>query len=336
MHKPVTTLKTDRNVWTPRELLEVWHHSLQEKDRSAGTVKKYTQAVMHFLAWYEQEEHALLTLEALTPIALIGYRNELHHAQHKSISTINLRISALRAWCGWMTEQGYLAADPAAHVKLIGGEGSSKRSGLKSAQVNALLRQAQESHDKERNYAIVQVLMQTGIRLGECAALTFEDITFGERSGTLRVRAGKGNKARSVPLNASAREALAAYVAPRLEVDKPTLKAVASRWPKPKSPEAHEPIFLSQKGGALTTSAMGQMIAELVKAAGELVPEETSAHTLRHTFARCYLAQYPGDVVGLATLLGHSSLDTTRLYSEPSVEQLAPRVEQLNLNAYSR
>ena len=119
MHKPVTTLKTDRKAWTPRELLEVWHHSLQEKDRSAGTVKKYTQAVMHFLAWYEQEELAPLTLEALTPIALIGYRNELHHAQHKSISTINLRISALRAWCGWMTEQGYLAADPAAHVSTL-------------------------------------------------------------------------------------------------------------------------------------------------------------------------------------------------------------------------
>ncbi len=51
------------------------------------------------------------------------------------------------------------------------------------------------------------------------------------------------------------------------------------------------------------------------KAAGELVPEETGAHHLRHTFARSYLAQYPGDLVGLATLLGHSSLDTTRLYS---------------------
>ena len=78
------------------------------------------------------------------------------------------------------------------------------------------------------------------------------------------------------------------------------------------------------------------MIAELVTAAGELVPQETSAHTLRHTFARSYLAQYPGDVVGLASILGHSSLDTTRLYSQPEVSQLATRVEQLNLNAYAR
>ena len=336
MQQRITTLITDRKTLKPRELLEAWRNFLQDHDRSVGTVKKYTQAVTHFLDWYEREEQAPLSLEGLTPIALIGYRNELQHEQHKSTSTINLRISALRAWCGWMTEQGILPADPAAHVKLIGGQESSNRSGLKSAQINALLRQAQVSRDKERNYAIVQILLQTGIRLSECASLTFEDLTFGERSGLLLVRAGKGNKTRSVPLNASAREALAIYVAPRLGIEKSTLKAVAASWPKSKSPVAHEPIFLSQKGGALTTSAMGQMIAGIVEATRGLVPEETSAHTLRHTFARSYLAQYPGDVVGLATLLGHSSLDTTRLYSKPSVDQLSRRVEQLNINAFAR
>jgi site-specific recombinase XerD len=291
MPQRVVALKADRKVLTLQELLEDWNYALQEHDRSPGTVKKYTQAVRHFLAWHEQRVHVSLTAESLTPIALIGYRNELQHEQHKSTSTINLHISALRSWCSWMAEQGILSADPAAHVKLIGGEGSSKRSGLKSAQINALLRQAQLSRDKERNYAIIQVLLQTGIRLSECAALAIEDLTFGERSGLLRIRAGKGNKARSVPLNASAREAIATYMAPRLGIDKPSLKGVAARWPKPKSPEAYKPIFLSQKGGALTTSAMGQMIADLVRAAGELVSEETSAHTLRHTFARSYLAE---------------------------------------------
>src|SRR5260370_28104865 len=174
MQPRVTTLKTDWKEWTPQKLLEQWCQYLQGKDRSAGTIKKYTQAVVHFCAWYEQEEHTPLTLSALTPIALIGYRNELQHEQHKSISTINLHISALRTWCGWMTEQSYLAADPAGHVKLVGGEASSSRTGLKSAQINALLRQAQLSRDKERNYAIVQVLLQTGFRLSECAALTFQ------------------------------------------------------------------------------------------------------------------------------------------------------------------
>ena len=226
--------------------------------------------------------------------------------------------------------------DPAARVKLVGGEAGSKREGLESSQVNALLRQAQLSRDPARNYAIVQVLLQTGIRLSECSGLTFGDITFGERSGLLLVRAGKGNKVRSVPLNASAREALATYVAPRLGIEKPSIRTVAAKWPKSSTPQGFEPLFESQKGGALTTSAMGQMIDDLVTAAGELVPQKTSAHTLRHTFARHYLTQYPGDIVGLATLLGHSSLDTTRLYSQPTVSQLSTRVEQLKINAYAR
>lgn len=98
MQQRVTPLKTNKNVWTPKALLEVWHRHLQEKDRSTGTVKKYTQAVSHFLAWYEQEERVPLQLAHLTPIALIGYRNELQHEQHKSISTINLHISVLRSW----------------------------------------------------------------------------------------------------------------------------------------------------------------------------------------------------------------------------------------------
>lgn len=77
------------------------------------------------------------------------------------------------------------------------------------------------------------------------------------------------------------------------------------------------------------------MMGELARAAGKLVPQETSVHSMRHTFTRSYLSMYPGDVVGLATLLGHSSLDTTRLYSQPAASQLAARVERLSLNAYS-
>ncbi|GHO76426.1 hypothetical protein KSD_41970 [Ktedonobacter sp. SOSP1-85] len=64
------------------------------------------------------------------------------------------------------------------------------------------------------------------------------------------------------------------------------------------------------------------------------MPVQTSAHTLRHTFARNYLAQYPGNVVGLATLLGYTSLDTTKISSQPIVDQLSVKGEQLRQNAY--
>ncbi len=65
------------------------------------------------------------------------------------------------------------------------------------------------SHDGKRNYAIVQFLLQTGLQLDECSQLMLSDISVGERSGRVIVRSGKGNEARTVPLNASARLALA-------------------------------------------------------------------------------------------------------------------------------
>ncbi|MEO8972748.1 MAG: tyrosine-type recombinase/integrase [Ktedonobacteraceae bacterium] len=320
---------------SPEEILPLWLDELQETDRAKGTIRRYKSAVESFLSWYAREEQRPLTFATLTPIALVGYRNEVQRTQGWATSTVNEHLSALRAWCAWLTEERYLEVNPARRLKLVGRQEASKREGLSDAQTNALLRQAQGSRDGKRNYAIVQLLLQTGMRLDECSQLTLSDIDFGERSGRVTIRGGKGNKARTVPLNASARQALAEYLAPRLSCD-PTVKAVTFAWSCRTSGNPSLFLWQSQKKGRLTTSAMRQMIDILVRDASArgLVPTQTSAHTLRHTFVRNYLAQYPGDVVGLATLLRHTSLDTTRIYSQPTVDQLSLRVEQLRQNAY--
>lgn len=322
---------------TPHELLNKWLQDLQSNDHAPGTIRRYKSAIESFLSWYEQEEPRPFTLALLTPMALVGYRNFLQRTQARATSTVNGHVSALRAWCAWLTEQRHLEINPAKRIKLVGRQEASSREGLSDTQVNALLRQIQSSsRDAVRNYAIVQLLLQTGMRLDECSHLTLSDIEFGERSGRVTIRHGKGNKARTVPLNASVRQALAGYLASRFGCD-PSIKAVAAAWPRSKVNAKPIPLWCSQKGGRLTTSAMRQMLDIVVRdaAARGLVPATASAHTLRHTFAHNYLAEYPGDVVGLATLLGHTSLDTTRIYSQPSVEQLSSRVEQLRQNAYT-
>ncbi len=80
---------------------------------------------------------------------------------------------------------------------------------------------------------------------------------------------------------------------------------------------------------------MRRVIDEPVRAAParQLVLTDTSAHTLRHTFAMYYLRDNPGDLVGLATLLGQRLLDTTCIYAQHSAEYPAPRVDRLALNA---
>jgi len=321
---------------SPEEVLPCWLNELQTNDRARGTIRRYKSAVEGFLAWYSREEQRPLTFSALTPIALVGYRNYVQRTQLRATSTVNGQISALRAFCAWLTEERYLEVNPAKRLKLVGRQDASSREGLDDTQVNALLRQARTSRDSLRNYAIVQVLLQTGMRLDECNQLTLDDIELGERSGRVTIRQGKGNKARVVPLNASARQALAEYVAPRLNCE-PTIKAVARTFPYRPSDGSSASLWQSQKKGALTTSAMRQMIDVLVRdtSARGLVPTQTSAHTLRHTFARNYLAEHPGDIVGLASLLGHTSLDTTKIYSQPTIEQLSTRVERLRQNAYT-
>ena len=80
---------------------------------------------------------------------------------------------------------------------------------------------------------------------------------------------------------------------------------------------------------------MGRVIDGLVRdcATRRLVPAKTGAHRLRHTFATRYQAAYPDDLVSLATLLGHSALNTTRIYVQLTAEQLGKGVEGLDLNA---
>jgi site-specific recombinase XerD len=323
---------------TPETLLGEWLQDLQANDRAHGTIRRYKSAIESFLAWYSRQEHRPLTLDLLTPITLVGYRNFLQRKEARATSTVNGHLSALRAWCAWLTEQHSLESNPAKQIKLVGRQQVSSRQGLSDNQADALLRQVQSSsRDTARNYAIIQLLLQTGMRLSECSHLMLEDIEFGERSGRVTIRHGKGNKARTAPLNTSARQALASYLAPRFGCD-PTIKAVAHAWPPSKPNAQPQLLWRSQKGGVLTTSAMRQMIDVIVRDAAVrgLLPVNASAHTLRHTFARNYLAEYPGDIVGLATLLGHTSLDTTRIYSQPTVEQLATRVECLPQNAYTQ
>lgn len=119
--------------------------------------------------------------------------------------------------------------------------------------------------------------------------------------------------------------------------DGPTLRGVAAAWPRPGDPVRGEPLWRSQKGRLLSASALWRVVHGLVQdgARRGLVPAATTPHTLRHTFARRYLDAHPGDLVGLAHLLGHADLNTTAIYTRLTAEELAERVDRLPLNAYA-
>ena len=116
----------------------------------------------------------------------------------------------MRRLLRWAEANGTVARNVALKVKsvrVIRGRGPL---GLTAAEVHGLLRAAGgSSHGlARRNYALVQLMLQTGLRVGEVAALRRSDVVLRDRAGTVRVRNGKGLKEREVPLNATARRAL--------------------------------------------------------------------------------------------------------------------------------
>jgi site-specific recombinase XerD len=318
-------------MMTSDELLGAWLKSLEDADSSPKTVARYGGVVRHFLTWYENEERRPLVMAELTPIDLVSFRSFLQ--KKWSTATVNVHVSALRSWCRWLLANGYLDENPAQNVKLVGQVPADAPEPLTNTAVNALLRASRRGRHGERDYAILQMLLQTGMRIGECQALCWQDVSLQERKGIVLIRSGKGNKARNVPLNSSVRSALVEYAAPILNCP-PTAKDVAGQWPP--APQNSKPLWMSQKNNRLSSTAIWGVVNRVVEECSRrgLVPENTKPHGLRHTFAHGYLQQHPGDLIGLARLLGHTSLDTTKIYTQLTADELAKRVEQIPMNAY--
>lgn len=144
------------------------------------------------------------------------------------------------------------------------------------------------------------------MRAGELAALLLSDLTVGERSGLVHVRRGKGNKSRRVPLNAEARAAIREYLKVR-----------------PSSED--QSLLVGQRGEPLSAHAIYDVVVKYGRKAGL---DDVTPHTLRHSFARALIATGT-PLSDVADLLGHSSLDTTRIYTKASETDLAAVVARL-------
>jgi site-specific recombinase XerD len=154
-----------------------------------------------------------------------------------------------------------------------------------------------------RDRAIVECAYAAGLRISEIATATVADVDLGH--GEIRVM-GKGRKERMGMLGAPARDALVAY----LRDGRPVLAA---------DEDGDGALFLSTRGHALSTRGVRMRIDRLVRRAG--LPERTTPHTLRHSFAS-HLLEGGADLRVVQELLGHASLSTTQVYTHVSPGRL--------------
>jgi site-specific recombinase XerD len=167
-----------------------------------------------------------------------------------------------------------------------------------------------EACPSARDRAIATVFFYAGLRLSELGALDVTDVAVSARRGRVKIRTGKGDAYREVPLNSPCRYALDAWIVAR--ADQVAARAEAGGGNGAKTAETSA-LWLSRSGTRMSTRAVDFVIRRLASDAGL----ELSAHVLRHTFVT-NLIRSGTDVVLVAEIAGHRRLDTTRRYSLPS------------------
>lgn len=161
----------------------------------------------------------------------------------------------------------------------------------------------------KRDYAIISLLYFAGLRVSELVNLNASDVHRDGESVSLRI-IGKGNKERKVPLRAEAQEALNIWLQNR-----------------PSTHENNPAIFLNTWTKTRLTARMIQfLVKRLTKKAG--VKKKITPHKFRHTFGTRLLLQ-GANLVDIQVLLGHSSLNTTRLYTHTNPAKLEEAVGKL-------
>jgi integrase/recombinase XerD len=175
---------------------------------------------------------------------------------------------------------------------------------LSVAEVERLLAKPKADPRGLRDRALLETLYGAGLRASEALDLRLQDIDLDV--GFVRT-IGKGDKERVVPLGRKAIEALRAYN----ERGRPFLGGAG----KLKAPE----LFLNNRGRRLSRQGLHGLIKQYAHEAG--LPDDVSAHTLRHSFAT-HLLEGGADLRAVQEMLGHADLSTTQIYTHVTTSHL--------------
>jgi integrase/recombinase XerD len=216
--------------------------------------------------------------------------------QERTLSgnTVNCYLRAIRAFWSWLIREEIILSNPFARVR-IPKPPQKVMPTFSESQLQALLGVIHTSTPIGfRDWSIILMLLDTGIRASELVGLTAKNVNLDD--GIVKVN-GKGTKERIVPIGARVQRAIWKYL--------------QHHRPQPANPLCDN-LFLTRNGEPITVNRLETIIENYGRKAG-IEGIRCSPHTFRHTFAISYLRN-GGDVFSLQQILGHSSLDVVRVY----------------------
>ena len=265
-----------------------------------------------------------LSFTSVTTQGLRDYLADLDGRGYKS-SSVARRLSAMRHLFRFLLNERVRQDDPAA---ILSGpkRGRPLPKVLSISDVDRLLSYAKASTENAkasaaqrlrtlRLYCLLEVLYATGLRVSELVALP---VSAARRDARMIVVRGKGDKERLVPLNEASRQAMTDYLAALGGLRKKSGPSSAGKWLFPSFGES----------GHLTRQHFARDLKELAAGAG-LSPRLISPHVLRHAFAS-HLLHNGADLRVVQTLLGHTDISTTQIYTHVVEERLKSLVRDLH------
>jgi integrase/recombinase XerD len=264
-----------------------------ECNLSENTIAAYKNDLTRY--YYFLREQNILTPQKITVGIIRKYINTLADIG-MSENSLARNISTLRSFHGYLLEENVIDDNPTEFIqapKLT----MKLPEILEINEIEEILQQTDLTTLKGiRDYAIIETLYSTGVRVSELIALKQKDLFLKEQ---LMIVFGKGKKERIVPFGKKARQAIKRY-----------LQEV--RTSLAQNRKSKDMLFLNMRGTPISRMGVWKIIRQYVDSAG--IKKTVSPHVFRHSFAT-HLLEGGANLRAVQEMLGHSDISTTQIYT---------------------
>lgn len=322
----MVNINTEQNPEFVNSFLD---YSLTILNKSPNSVKEYNYDLNMFLRYLKIhfkltnetdlkniviKDITIDTIKRVSSDDILSFLSYLALNQNVKPATRARKISTIRIFFAFLSQKAKLIENnPAQYIETPKKEKRMpKYLSLDDSKKLLNVTMNEDDENKERDYAMITIFLNCGLRLSELVGINIQDISFEDCK--LNV-IGKGNKERTIYLNKACINAIKAYLEVR---PKEGIKQDSKNSPKA--------LFLSKRRERISKRTVQYIVERELRKAG-LDTAKYSTHKLRHTAATLMYQYGNVDIRALQELLGHESISTTEIYTHVNNEQVRNAVE---------